>query len=70
MKHIEATLKMRMDNIRTEVPPFWRRMAIMVNPEANLDNMAKVLKGKSHNEDCIKTFEQIVVKSRAMESVV
>lgn len=66
MRTVEATLRLRMDNIRSEVPPFWRRMAAMLEPTANLDNMAKVLKGKSHNEDCIRLFEEIVVKYRAM----
>lgn len=69
MRRIDATLKLRMDNIREEVPPFWRRMAGMLNPELNLDNMAKVLDGKSHNKECIEAFERIVAKYRAMNSV-
>ena len=63
-RKIEATLKLRMDNIRDEVPSYWRKMAPKIEPEINLDNMRKVLKGRSHRQDCIEVFEKIVQKQR------
>lgn len=63
-RKVEATLKLRMDNIRNEVPNYWRKMAVEIDPEINLDNMAKVLKGRSHRQDCIEVFENIVVNKR------
>lgn len=65
---IDETLKERMDAIRSEVPDFWRKLAQRIDPDVNLDNMAKVLIGRSHREDCIELFEQIVNKTRAMET--
>ena len=65
---LDPSLKGRMDSIRDEVPEFWRRLAPRISPGINLDNMSKVLDGKSHREDCIEVFEKIVTKTRAMEA--
>lgn len=65
---VNQEMKKRMDAIRTTVPSFWRKMAPQIEPNVNLDNMSKVLAGRSHREDCIEVFEKIVQKTRAMEA--
>lgn len=69
MKLIDRTLKMRMDNIRNEIPKFWRNLAKDIDPEVDLMTMRNVLMGKSHDEYSVKMFEKIVVKNRALQAV-
>jgi hypothetical protein len=66
---INPSLKERMDTIRPDIPDFWRKMAPKISPTVNLDNMEKVLRGRSHREDCIEVFERIAAKARMMEMV-
>jgi hypothetical protein len=69
MKLIDMTLKMRMDNIRNEIPKFWRDLAKDIDPEADLITMRNVITGKSHDEYSVKMFEKIVIKNRALQAV-
>lgn len=69
MKLIDRTLKMRMDNIRSEIPKFWRDLAKDIDPEIDLMTMWNVLRGRSHDECSVKMFEKIVVKNRALQAV-
>jgi len=69
MKLIDRTLKMRMDNIRNEIPKFWRNLAKDIDPEVDLMTMRNVLMGKSHDEYSVKMFEKIVIKNRALQAV-
>lgn len=69
MKLIDRTLKMRMDNIRNEIPKFWRNLAKDIDPEVELMTMRNVLMGKSHDEYSVKMFEKIVIKNRALQAV-
>lgn len=69
MKLIDRTLKMRMDNIKKEIPKFWRNLAKDIDPEVDLMTMRNVLTGKSHDEYSVKMFEKIVIKNRALQAV-
>lgn len=69
MKLIDKTLKMRMDNIRHEIPKFWRNLAKDIDSEVDLMTMRNVYKGKSHDEYSVKMFEKIVIKNRALQAV-
>ena len=58
-----------MDNIRHEIPKFWRNLAKDIDSEVDLMTMRNVYKGKSHDEYSVKMFEKIVVKNRALQAV-
>lgn len=66
---IDLTKKMRMDNIRPEIPKFWRNIAIQIDPNVDIEGMRNVLRGKSHEEEFVAMFEKIVIKNRAMNSI-
>lgn len=68
-KIIDRTLRMRMDNVKPEVPKYWREVALDMYPDVDIEGMRNVLRGKSHDEDLVRVFEEIVIKKRAMDSV-
>ena len=55
-KITDATLKMRLSNIKEEIPSYWRKMAIQIDESADLSVMHDTLRGKSHNPKAIETF--------------
>ena len=68
-KVTDATLKMRLFNIKGEIPSYWRKMAIEIDNSSDLSVMHDTLRGKSHNPKAIETFERIVVKCRKMAEI-
>lgn len=66
---IDLTLQMRMTNIRKEIPKYWRDLAKDINPGIDLEGMRNVYRGRSHEEEFVKTFEQIVIQSRTLQSL-
>jgi len=68
-KTSNAPLRARLTAIETEIPPYWRRMAVEIDKTADLSVMHDTLRGKSHNLKAIELFEKIAARWRKLMEV-
>lgn len=68
-KIVDDSLRERLTKVKPQIPSFWRKIAVKIDPEANISSMRDCLRGKSYTEESIENFEKIAEKVRAMDAV-
>lgn len=66
---INPSLESRMNDIRDDIPKYWRDLAIKIKKDADLECMRNVLRGRSHEEEYVVIFEKIAAKSKVLEEI-